>query len=337
MTPPKIRGIGSRSKVRRSLGKTIPLFWLFLAPAHAWGQDLATAEALFNKGVAEIKLGNYKEACPAIAESQKLDPRPGTQFTLAECLARAGKSASAFVAFEDFLRTVHAFPAAQQSRYADRVKVAEGKKAELKPTIPELTIVLPKGAPSGMKITRDGMEVTGPMMGLSLPVDPGVHRVIVELPGKPRSDENIELSPGEHRTLEVLLPGEKRKGVDGAGPDKSEGKPGTSRAIGTYSALGIGAAGLVMGGITGGLALSDKRAADKQCPQFACTAGGLDAVDHGRTMARLSTVGFAVGGVGIAAGVILFLTRPKTDKPSVSADVIVSNTGIALTMKGVLQ
>jgi hypothetical protein len=336
MNSSEVRGIQTRIKVGKFIGRAISTLVLVLTPAHAWAQDIATAEALFNKGVEEIKAGNYKEACPAIAESQKLDPRPGTQFTLAECLARAGKSASAFVAFEDFLRTVRALPAAQQDRYADRVKVAEDKKAEIKPTIPELTIVLPSGAPSGAKITRDGTEITDPMMGLSLPVDPGAHRIIVEVPGKPPSGENVTLSPGEHRTLEVTVPGMKPTKIDEPLNERN-GKPGMGRAIGTYAALGIGAAGLVMGGITGGLALSDKRTADAQCPKFACSPGGLDAVEHGRAMARLSTVGFAIGGAGIAAGVILFLTRPKADKPSISTDVVVSNAGFALTIKGVLK
>lgn len=338
MNPSDVRGRAMHKTNRILLGKTISAMALMLAPTAAWGQDIAAAEALFNKGVADIKAGNYADACPAIAESQKLDPRPGTQFTLAECFARWGKTASAYVAFEDFLRTVRALPANQQGRYGDRVKVAEDKKVDLKSSVPELTIVLPSGAPSSVVVTRDGTEVNGPLFGLAVPVDPGPHKIIVEVEGKPPSEETVTLSAGEHRKVEVSVPGMvKANSDDPKSDDGGDGKPGMGRTIGMYTAFGVGAAGLVMGGITGGLALSDKHAADDQCPKFACTPEGFDAVAHGRTMARVSTAGFIIGGAGIAAGVILLLTRPKAEKTSVTADVSVSHSGFGLTVRGIWQ
>lgn len=327
-------GTKARTGILQGMGAAFTLTLALASPQPAHAQDIAAAEALFNKGVAEIKTGNYAVACPAIAESQKLDPRPGTQYTLAECLARWGKTASAYVAFEDFLRSVKGLPANQQGRYADRVKISEDKKKELSAVIPDLKIVLPKGAPADVKIRRDNTEITGPMLGLSLPLDPGKHKIIVEVPDKPPSEQEITIEPSEHRTLEVSVPGMKN---DEASSNDSPGKPGQGRAIATYAALGLGAAGVVVGGITGGLALGDKTTADKQCPKFTCNAQGFEAVERGRTMALVSTVGFAVGGAALATGVILFLTRPKQTPPPVSADVAIGSTGFALTVKGVWQ
>lgn len=320
-----------RRRILVSLGQIIVSFTFVLAPSPASAQDIAAAEALFNKGVEEIKAGNFKDACPAIAESQKLDPRPGTQYTLAECYARWGKTATAYVTFEDFLRTVNALPNSQRARYADRVKNSESKKVELKPNIPELTIRLPNGAPAGLRITRDNLEITPPMLGLSLPVDPGPHKVVVELNGKPPAELDISLSPGERKTLEVPVPGMQKKA-----PDTDNGKPGKGRVVATYATLGIGAAGVILGGVTGGLALSEKHKADHECPDFNCTPAGLDSVQNGRSLARVSTIGFAVGGAGLAAGLILFLTRPKQPAP-VTTDVAVGRDGVALTLKGVWQ
>jgi len=329
MNASDVRGKSAFPIMRAIFIRALPLLVLNFAPSQALGQDAATAEALFNKGVAEIKAGNYKDACPAIEQSQKLDPRPGTQFTLAECLARWGKSASAHVAFEDFLRTVRALPAGQQGRYADRIKVAEAKKAELEPAIPELTIVLPKDAPSAIKVTRDGTEVAGPMLGLSLPVDPGEHAIVVEVPGKPAETQKVTLASGDRKTIEVKIPG----GAPEEPADDGQGKPGMGRTIGMYSAFGVGAAGLIMGGVTGGLAISTKKQADTQCPDFACSPDGLQLVKKGRTMATLSTVGVAVGGAGIAAGVILLLTRPKPK--NIGMNVSADPNGFSLTIDGV--
>jgi len=63
------------------------------ADGSAMGQDSAASEALFNKGVGDMEAGNYQSACPALAESNRLDPRAGTLFALAECEAKIGTPA----------------------------------------------------------------------------------------------------------------------------------------------------------------------------------------------------------------------------------------------------
>ena len=79
------------------------LFLVISAPATAAAQDLAAAEALFSKGLADMEAGRYDAACPAIGESYRLDPRGGTLFTLAECEAKAGKIATAVARYDDAL------------------------------------------------------------------------------------------------------------------------------------------------------------------------------------------------------------------------------------------
>src|SRR5690242_9942096 len=79
---------------------------VFASSAIAFAQttpDEVTAAAQFDRGLAEMKAGHYDIACPALAESQRLDPRPGTLFTLAECESRAGRIATAVAHYEDYL------------------------------------------------------------------------------------------------------------------------------------------------------------------------------------------------------------------------------------------
>src|SRR6185436_17789381 len=61
------------------------------------------AQALFDRGLKDMLAGRYSTGCSLIAESEKLDPRPGTLFTLAECYAKAGKLATALAHYGDFL------------------------------------------------------------------------------------------------------------------------------------------------------------------------------------------------------------------------------------------
>src|SRR4051812_5323242 len=98
---------------------SVALAALQVSPALA--QDPAAAEALFNKGVTEMQAGHFDVACPAISESQRLDPRPGTLFTLAECEAKSGKIATALVHYDDYLHAAEGLPAAQKKRHAERM------------------------------------------------------------------------------------------------------------------------------------------------------------------------------------------------------------------------
>src|ERR1700733_1971568 len=66
-------------------------------------QDLAAAEALFNRGLADMTAGKYDTGCPAIGESYRLDPRPGTLFTVAECESKWGHYATASARYDDYL------------------------------------------------------------------------------------------------------------------------------------------------------------------------------------------------------------------------------------------
>jgi hypothetical protein len=92
-----------------------------------------------------------------------------------------------------------------------------------------------------------------------------------------------------------------------------------------YAALGVGGAGLLVGGITGFLALGKKNDLEG-CVQERCPSSQKDTLDSAKTMATVSTVGFAVGFVGVGVGVVLLLTgnnqgnaglaRPKLAKSS---------------------
>jgi hypothetical protein len=55
------------------------------------------------------------------------------------------------------------------------------------------------------------------------------------------------------------------------------------------------------------------------CPGNTCFPSQQANLDSYHTIATISTVGFIVGGVGVAAGVILLVTRPKTENAAAPA------------------
>src|SRR3954452_21806015 len=63
--------------------------------------DEAGARALFAEGRKLVDAGNYPAGSIKFQDSFRLDPGVGTNFTLADCLERIGRTASAWARFLD--------------------------------------------------------------------------------------------------------------------------------------------------------------------------------------------------------------------------------------------
>lgn len=312
-----------------------------------------------------MNAGQFDIACPALAESQRLDPRAGTLFALADCQSKAGKIATAVALYEDYLRAYEQLEPGQKLRHAQRQKLAAAQKAALAPEIPELTLVLPKDAPPGTRVWRDETELNGPSLGIGLPLDPGGHSIRVEVPGRETVTRQIVLDRGEKETVVLELPPAKvetsRAAVDAkpalpvksaaASARKAPGKPvpaplanpgeESSGRTGVFIAAGFGLAGLVTGGVAGWSALEKKGIADEHCNGGQCDREGKIAGDSGKTAALISTVGFGVGIAGAATAVVLWLTgspakQSGESKRQVQAEVLNSDRhGAVIGLKGV--
>ncbi len=282
----------------------------------AYAQDVATSEALFQQGVAAMEKGDFARACPAIEESLRLDSRAGTLFTLAECYAKGGRAASAVTRYDEYLGLFAKMSPDQQARQQGREKIAEAQRAKLKPQIATLAVALAPGAPEGTTVRRDETELRGPSLGAALPVDAGEHVVIARTPDGQEVKEVVKLGPGESKalTLRVLGPATGAQGDKTAPP--ASGDYWTGQRIAGISLASAGAAGLIVGAVGGGLALSNKSAAEESCNierETCATSEGLDHIDTAQTMGLMSTIGLAVGGGLLATGVVVFFTAPSSD------------------------
>jgi hypothetical protein len=311
-----------QSSMRRStLAAALVVAACLVAPTAA-AQDVATAEALFNKGVADMGAGKFDTGCPAIGESYRLDPRPGTLFTLAECWAKAGKTASAVARYQDYLELFARLPHDQQQKQHGRDKTAAAQKASLGPKVPQLTITLGKGLAANSVVRRDDVVLGGPSLGLALPVDPGEHVVTAQPAQGALVTVKVTLGAGEKKSVELTASAEPP--VVAAGPvapapvAAAEPPPASKwsgqKTIGLVVA-GVGVAGLAVGGITGAMTLGKKSTITANCDVGAKTcrnADGENAVSAAQTTGLVSTIGFIAGGTLLAGGAVLFFTAPKS-------------------------
>ena len=279
--------------------------------AHAQ-QDAAAAEALFDKGLAEMQAGHFDAACPAFAESQRLDPRAGTLFTLAECERLSGKIASAFAHYAEYLRLFEGMPPALRQKHEERAALARKERASLEPTIPRLTLVLPKTAPPRVRVTRDGLELGAASLGTALPVDPGEHVLTTQVPDAPPVEQRVTVAKGEAKTVEldVRVAGAPQSPEPPAIPPTPPPIPTpepTGRDVPTWAWIaGIGGLAAIGGSVTFTvLHMNVRRAVADRCPDGTCDTPGLAQEYRASWDRDLGlAIGFgALGALGLGAAV----------------------------------
>jgi serine/threonine-protein kinase len=279
--------------------------------------DQATAEALFKQARDLMTAGHYSEACPKLAESERLDPSAGTMLNLATCYEKNGQLASAWVTFKE------AATAAQNANEKDRAKLARAKVAELEPKLATLSIaVTPAAVVPGLVVKRDGETVGRAGWGTPIPVDPGPHSVEASAPGRrswqsqavvqgPAAKAAIEVPPlAEDTSPPVPAPPAPGSPVPPAPPIPTPSSPGsTQRVLGVVTA-GVGLAGIAVGSVFGVIAKGHLSDAGPHCSGTECDVTGVPALSDARSAATVSTVGFIAGGALLAGGVVLYLVAP---------------------------
>jgi hypothetical protein len=300
----------------------VALVAVVLVSSVALAADPDPAQASFDRGVADMDAGRFDKACPAVEESYNLDPRLGTLFTLAECEAKWGRLATAVQRYEAYLAAYAALPADKKLKQGDREQVSRAARAALLPSVPELTLTLPPASPAGTRVTRDGAPVAEAALGAPMRVDPGEHVLTVQAPGGPVLERRVRLAKGEKKAIlldvkEAAAPAAALAVAPVATPPPPEQGP-SGRRVGAFVAGGAGVAGVVLGAVTGGLALAKKSTVDANCGSgihasdpTACNGTGLAAANSLKTLGLVSTVGLAVGAAGLGVGVVLFATEPK--------------------------
>ena len=276
-----------------------------------------TAQAQFDFGLGEMEGGRYASGCPALAESYRLDPRPGVLFTLAECENKWGKIASALTHYEAYIDVFARMRDDEKAHQRGRDKVALAQRDGLRGQVPELSIALPPSAPPGTTVSRDGLPLGGPSLGVAVTVDPGEHVVVARTPDGASHETRVTVARAEHRTLVVDLTAPPRPppSTRSSSPTPATAPPPASSSSTRTWALvagGVGLAGLAVGAIGGAMVLGDKSTIDASCnPDRTCNPAGLSAASRASTLGVMSDVGFAVGGVGLATSVLLYLVSPS--------------------------
>jgi hypothetical protein len=297
------------------------------------------AQQVFDRGVADMLAGRFDTACADIEKSYHLEPLPGVMFTLAECFAGAGKTASALSRYADFRTLLTSLPSERRLAFDERERLAIARSQELARNVPDLTIRVSKRAPDEV-ITLNGEALDAAAFGAPRRLDPGTYLVRAEAPGRKAWERSLTVENGEHQRIGVPALSPLRTAPP---PPTTSPKPnGSSRPTWVYVSGGVGIAGMVVGISAGALALARKNDVDRHCPANECDATGLHAVDAGRSAAMASNIGFGVGAVGLAGAAVGWWLSSASRQPGTRSgrlvpQMLVSPTGAQLSFGGDFQ
>ncbi|HLK41297.1 MAG TPA: hypothetical protein VKU41_31315 [Polyangiaceae bacterium] len=294
----------------------------------SFAQDTeATATALFDEGRKLMTQHRYADACPKLAQSQRLAPSGGTLINLAECYEHTGQTASAWAAWKD------AAARANAAGKSAAEKNALARAAALEGSLAKLTIAVSPGSDvPGLEVKRDGVPVGRAEFGNAMPVDPGSHLVEASAPKKKAFSSSVTVAPKQadaQVTVALADDAEALAAAPAPAPAPSlatpaatttpsapvdQGTPGATQRVVGLVVGGVGVAGLVVGSVFGLEAQSKNSDALK--PQNCrtstlCSPNGLSLTDDAKNAATISTVAFVAGGVAVAAGAVIWLTAPR--------------------------
>ena len=320
---------------------------MLLAASSAHAGDPAAAQGLFNDAKKLMADDHWKEACPKLEESQRLDPGIGTLFHLANCHEHIGRTATAWAEFLEVAST------AKARAQTAREKAARDRANALEPKVSRMTISLKAETP-GLSISRDGEVVGRGQWGAAVPIDPGEHVIVATAPGKRRWENSVRIA-SEMKNVELTVPAL----ADEAAPapvvaiapqpivapppvvpaQEAPTEAGSGKAQRT-TAIVVGGLGLVSVAVGAGFGLTSKAKHDgakAHCDgSNHCDAIGVSLRDDAIHAGTISTVAFGIGAAAVITGTVLLLTVPhdKAQSARIQASPMIGQNSSGLSLRG---
>lgn len=175
----------------------------------------------------------------------------------------------------------------------------------------------PQGRETALvRVTADGRAVRERLDGRPVSLDPGDHVLRFEHPGSPVQRRWVVLSEGEPpRRIELrfsTLPTGWRDPIPP--PIDAVTEPSASVSPWALGSFGVAGAGLLVGTITGIVAMNDLAEIERSCPDDVCPTDLQDDFDDAATLAHVSTGSFVVAGVGAAVGLVALVADLLADE-----------------------
>lgn len=310
-------------------------------------EEVAGARAAATEGAKAFQQGRWQDAVDLFTRAESLVHAPPHLLFSARAHAKLGRLVAARELYNKILREQLADDA--PPAFVSARDAAKSEIQAIEPRLAKLTIEVEGAADKQVAVTMDGRPVASALIGLPTPADPGKHEITATAEGFVAKPQSVTLAEGGQGQVTLSLvpdpsykppapppsatPAMAPAAAPTAAPEAPVGSEphGPSLAVPAYTALGVGAIGLGAGVIFT-LQSSSKRsdAVDtfEQCQADGggqCRAGDplgpqvTSLEDDAKSAQTLATIGYIVGGVGVAAGVTLLIVDSSSEGGSAAA------------------
>jgi tetratricopeptide (TPR) repeat protein len=294
--------------------------------------DRTTARRLGNEGVIALKNGEYDTAADRFERANDLVNAPSFLVLLARARVGQGRLVEAYEIYRTIIR--EGVQPDKPEAFKRALAEAKAEVKGLEPRLAWVAVNVVGARPEQVEVTLNGSVIPSAALGAQRPADPGVLRVEAKAEGYRTAERVLELTEGQHlapielRLVELPKPtvaapvklDQPVMTADGGEP------PFISQNTLGYVALGLGAAGIAVGTVTGIMAINRRQELDDfECYQEVGNTcylvndpetvnAAVSAKDDLDTFAAAATISFIAGGALAATGIILLVTA--ADEPA---------------------
>jgi hypothetical protein len=162
--------------------------------------ELSVARRLFDEGRVAEDAGRWREAADKFRRATAIKDTPGMRFHLARCQEEQGAFVEALVEFDRARELIDS-----GVRAPDVEKLLADARERVRAKVALLTLRLP-GTVQNVSVELDGKALSGSVLGVPMPINPGKHRLNAVAVGRTPFTTELELGTGEVRQLPIDLP-----------------------------------------------------------------------------------------------------------------------------------
>ncbi len=274
------------------------------------------AQKLFAEGQEAMSRGEQAFACAKFNASMSLFPLPNAVANVARCAERDGRIVEAMHAWDQVIAMLPAGDA--------RLGPARERAAALAAKVPRLLLALPGDLPVSARILVDGKPLPRAEWKAPLSLALGDHTVVVEAPERKEQRFTITLADGDRKDLAVRV----------GPPSIVLPPPSKGKRMAAFAAGGVGIAGFVVAGITGGILLGRDAEISMRCPDKKCDSDGLEKIAGSKPLLIANAVAWGVGLAGVSASAVLFFTSRGRAAPATTVVPVVTSSRAGLVLVG---
>jgi hypothetical protein len=294
-------------------------------------ENVATARELYKAGADALDAGDAKGALEKLTAAWALAQTP----VIGETLARAHLALGHLVDARESALAVARLPPApnETARSTQARQDAEALAKAIAPRIPHVKLAVEGLASHHATIKLDNAIVPEAALAVARQTNPGTHAATVDTDDGRHGEGSVTVAEGETKDLVITLgppapdapPPHDVTPISNP-PSPTPIAPTSSTSPLVWVGIATTGVGVAVGAITGAFALSEASTVKANCTAKSPTDGALICgsnytgdLSTAKTMATISTVGFVVGGVGVAVLVtgLILSGKKHTEKTAI--------------------